>query len=50
MVSQGRSENAPIYIIGQNISDFGDENIKANIGVKFCFGTNSLTEAGNILD
>ena len=49
LVKMGRSENAPIYIIGQNVSDVGDENVQANIGTKFCFGTDDKNEAKEIL-
>ena len=49
LVKMGRSENAPIYIIGQNISDIGDENVQANIGTRFCFGTDNKNEAKEIL-
>lgn len=50
MVKMGRSENAPVYLIGQNISDVAEsEDISANIGTRFCFGTNSMGEAKNIL-
>lgn len=50
LVKMGRSENAPIFIIGQNISDLGDsEDVRANIGTRFCFGTKTMAEAKSIL-
>jgi hypothetical protein len=50
MVTMGRTENAPLYLIGHNISDLGDsENIKSNVDIKVCFGTTSLEEAENVL-
>lgn len=50
LVKMGRTENAPIFLLGQNISDIGeDEDTLANIGTMFCFGTSSLDEAKNIL-
>lgn len=50
MIKMGRTENAGIYLIGQNISDVGEtEDIKANIGVRFAFGTKALGEAKEIL-
>lgn len=50
LVKMGRTENAPIFLLGQNISDIGeDEDTLANIGTMFCFGTSSFDEAKNIL-
>lgn len=51
MIKMGRSENAPIVLIGQNVSDIGDsQDVFANIGTKFAFRTGSDAEANNILE
>jgi DNA segregation ATPase FtsK/SpoIIIE-like protein len=50
MVKMGRTEFASIFLIGQNVSDIGeDEDVKANIGTKFAFATNSKAEAREVL-
>lgn len=49
LVKMGRTENAPIYLIGQNISDIGEDDVSANVGTRFCFGTETHKEAAEIL-
>lgn len=50
MIKMGRTENSPIVLIGQNVSDIGEsEDIKANIGIRFAFGTKTRGEAMEIL-
>lgn len=50
MIKMGRTENSPIVLIGQNQSDIGEsEDIMANIGIRFAFGTKTRGEAMEIL-
>src|SRR5690606_28520813 len=45
LVRTGRSKNAAIYIVSQNVKDLMGEEIRTNLGYRFVFGLPSADEA-----
>lgn len=50
LVRAGRSMNAAVYFVTQNVGDVADESIKNNIGIKFAFRSTDINEIKKTLE